>query len=579
MGQGPAGFGAEPRPTRSPKISYRKADGSIVQIEEKNSMPGGPEAPGMERAAQTEDAHQAKAAGKELAGTHAEEKAADTQQPAGAGPKTPRGNKWKRQGLATLMSVVFIGIVVALNIVVSALSERFPSMDIDLTAQKLNSLSDQALEIAKGVEEDTEVFLVGTEEGYRKNLLYANYGIQYSQVANLADRLQEANPKIQVQFLDPDTNPEFMSQYAGDSLANGMVLVRTDKRYKILSASDMFDLQQSQMTGATETYTKVDSALAGALETVNLDKVPVLTICTGHSELLSSQNMGQFTALMEGQNFSIQQVDILTEDVPADTQVLMLPTPTTDYTDEEIQKLRAFLDDTSREEPVTLLATFYPSQGQLPKLTGFLEEWGIGVLPGVVAETDTSRMAAANASYILVDPAGSTLSENSYNRLLAPSSSPLSLLFESNGGITTSSLWATGSGAYVLTEDATQEEAENPETAQQVVAAMATKALEADGKSIQRHVVVFGSSFVFTDSFLETTAFGNRDYIADLLQLTTGTDSSAVTVATQSVQTNVLDVAASRSTILILGLGVFTIGLPLLILAAGLVIFLKRRSL
>jgi len=108
---------------------------------------------------------------------------------------------------------------------------------------------------------------------------------------------------------------------------------------------------------------------------------------------------------------------------------------------------------------------------------------------------------------------------------------------------------------------------------------MATKALEADGKSIQRHVVVFGSSFVFTDSFLETTAFGNRDYIADLLQLTTGTDGSAVTVATQSVQTNVLDVAASRSTILILGLGVFTIGLPLLILAAGLVIFLKRRSL
>ena len=44
-------------------------------------------------------------------------------------------------------------------------------------------------------------------------------------------------------------------------------------------------------------------------------------------------------------------------------------------------------------------------------------------------------------------------------------------------------------------------------------------------------------------------------------------------------KTNVLDVAASRSTILILGLGVFTIGLPLLILAAGLVIFLKRRSL
>ena len=31
------------------------------------------------------------------------------------------------------------------------------------------------------------------------------------------------------------------------------------------------------MTGGAQTYTKADSALAGALELVNLEKVPVLT--------------------------------------------------------------------------------------------------------------------------------------------------------------------------------------------------------------------------------------------------------------------------------------------------------------
>jgi len=41
----------------------------------------------------------------------------------------------------------------------------------------------------------------------------------------------------------------------------------------------------------------------------------------------------------------------------------------------------------------------------------------------------------------------------------------------------------------------------------------------------------------------------------------------------------VVDVTASQNTITVLGLGVFTIGLPVLILAAGLVIFLKRRHL
>ena len=40
-----------------------------------------------------------------------------------------------------------------------------------------------------------------------------------------------------------------------------------------------------------------------------------------------------------------------------------------------------------------------------------------------------------------------------------------------------------------------------------------------------------------------------------------------------------MDVTCSRSTATLLGLGVFTVGLPLLILIAGLAIFLKRRHL
>ena len=45
------------------------------------------------------------------------------------------------------------------------------------------------------------------------------------------------------------------------------------------------------------------------------------------------------------------------------------------------------------------------------------------------------------------------------------------------------------------------------------------------------------------------------------------------------MQTQTYDVEASLNTILILGLGVFTIGIPVVILAVGLGIFLKRRHL
>ena len=42
-------------------------------------------------------------------------------------------NRFKRGGMSTLLSVVFIAIVVAVNVGVTALTDRFPSLDIDMT--------------------------------------------------------------------------------------------------------------------------------------------------------------------------------------------------------------------------------------------------------------------------------------------------------------------------------------------------------------------------------------------------------------------------------------------------------------
>ena len=489
-----------------------------------------------------------------------------------------RGNKFKRGGMATVMTVVFIAIVVVVNLLVSILSERFPSMNVDLTAQKMNTLSEQAADVAKSIEQETIIYLIGAEESYRNDTIYSNYGLQYSQVANLAERLAEANQNIKVEFIEPDTNPEFISRYAEENLATGRVMVKTDKRYKVLTVDDMFSLSQNSTTGGTDMFSKVDSALAGALEIANMDKVPVFTIATGHGEMLNSTNMAAFLKMMEDQNFQVEEIDLLTEEIPADTQILMLPTPTTDYTEEELAKLRALLADQERQESVMILATFYPNQGNFPNLNSFLEEWGVAVETGsVVAESDDSRYLLANPSYVLVDSANDAI-EGTYSRLVSPASVPIKLLFSGNGEIGAEALWTTASSAYTITENTAEEEIENPVTSQQVVASMSSSLVQFDNKFYQRGVIVFGSSQVFTDTFMET-AFSNRQYISDLLRLSTNTDGSSVTVYTEKVQTNTLDVMATQNTIVVLGLGVFTIGLPLVILAAGLVIFLKRRHL
>ncbi len=495
-------------------------------------------------------------------------------------PQKEKTGKFKRGGMATLMSVVFVAIVVVINILVGLLTERFPSMNIDLTAQKLNSLSDQALEIAKSVDKETTLYLIGSEEKYRKDQIFSSYGLEFSQVANLAEKLQEANSKISVEFIDPDSNPGFISQYSSESLTTGCVMVATETRHKTLQASDLFTVGTDQTTYQTVTYSKVDSALAAALEMVNMDNVPVLTIATGHDEKLDpSEYLSAFIDMMENQNYEVKEIDFATEEIPEDTQILMLPTPSTDYSVEEIEKLRAYLDDEERPEDFMLLVTCHTTQGELPRLASLLEEWGIRVESGMVAETDTNRMMVGNQGYVMVDANQEDfLEDESYSRLICPGSRPITRLFEGNGDVSTYPVWTTADSAFVVTADM-EEIPDNPVTEELNTAVMAVKHVEMDNDYKLRSIVVFGSSIVFLDDFINTTAYDNGAYIEDLLQYCTGTDDSQVTVKTEQVQTNILDISTTLNTVLVLGLGVFTIGIPVVIVIIGLVVYLKRRHL
>ncbi len=147
----------------------------------------------------------------------------------------------------------------------------------------------------------------------------------------------------------------------------------------------------------------------------------------------------------------------------------------------------------------------------MPNLTAFLEEWGVSVESGVVAETDTGRMVVSDSTGVLVTPTDDILENNSYDRLVSYYSAPLELLFEANNDISTYELWTTSDTGYVITEDTTEEEAADPETSSQMVATLSSKPVEVNDSYVSRSVMVFGSSVIFTDTFMNTTAFADAD--------------------------------------------------------------------
>lgn len=479
-------------------------------------------------------------------------------------------NKYKHGTMALVMSLVFIVLVIGVNVVTSLLADRFPSINIDMTSQKLHSLSEDAMEIAKDVKNETTFHIMTSEDVARGDQIYAQY-FQYSQIPNLIDKMQELNQNISMHFVELDSEPDFVNQYPNETLNTGYVIVQTERRYKVLTIDDLFGYTQDQTTGVTDYFSKVDGALANALTVVNLAEVPVLAVATGHNEALTSATMSTFLSIFEGMAFTVEEFNVLTEEVPADTQVLLIPTPMTDYNAEEITKLRDFLSDDTVAKSKTIVYSCFYSQGNLPVLESFLEEWGVSVGAGVVQETDSSNYY--NDPAMMFVNSNAEVLEGSYGYLLSPASSPIEFTFSTNNDISTTALWTTSSEATVVVD----ESSDTSITDEHVVASLSSRYVQKQSKSVTENVVVLGSSYSILDNYIGTSIFGNRTYFEKLFAQITGAQSDQIYI--EQVQTSNYDVAMSSDTVLILGLGVFTIAIPLIILIAGLVVFLRRRHL
>lgn len=501
---------------------------------------------------------------------------ADTEKP--QKPKKPKkdSHKGKYRGISLAMTAGFLVVVILLNVVVSLLAERYPSMNLDLTEGHVNTLSDSAAEIASNVQNPTTIYIMASEDIAKSDTLLAEYGIKYSQVSALAEKMAERNSNISVEYIDLDQNPAFASEYQDDGLMTADVLVKTDKRYRVLAYTDLFDVQYSQ-TGMVA-YSMVDSALASAVSSVNADTLPLAVFDTGHNEMMDTT---LYKNLLTSNNFETQEINLLTDEIPENAQLFVLATPATDYTPDEIEKLEAFLTDESKASDRSLLVTFYPGQDALPNLTDFLKEWGLDVQQSTqVVETDPNSYITSDPSYLLANQSGDiTLSRatSDYGYLLMPQSCPINLLFDERNGITTHTLATSSSSAFLY--DGTEESISNPQTGEHTLAALAQKTITTGEGEATANVVALGSTFMFVDGIINSNTFGDGRYLTDLAKYVTGTEGETIAVETRQVQTSIADISMSLLQVMVFGLGIFTILIPLIVVVIGVVVYYRRRRL
>ena len=487
-----------------------------------------------------------------------------------------QSTRFRRGGISTAFTAGFLVVVVLINIIVSVLAQRYPSMNVDLTKNKVNTLSTQASEIVAKVKISTTIYIMATEAQTKGDQLLSEYGIKYSQVGELAAKIAEKNSNIKVQYVDLDKNPTFANTYKTDNLVAGDVLIKSDKRYRVLTYTDLFNVQYGSDGSTTETYSMVDSALASGLNSVISDTVSLAAFDTGHSEQMDATT---YKKLLGNNSCETKDFNLLTDAIPQNSRLIVLGCPATDYTDAELTKLDDFLSSAAIEGDRSLLVTFHPSQQSMPKLSDFLKEWGIEVPQAVVVEGDQSKYYTNDASYILSN-LQTTLSlggKSDYGYFTTPQSNPVNLLFETKGTRTTYSLAKSNDTCYLV--DNNTKEGDNPQKAAYNTAVLSQDTVKSGAKEYKANVIVLGSTTMFNAEILGASTFGNAAYLVDLSRYATGTTNAATAITETSVQTNVSDITLSAAMSTLLGLGVFTLLIPLLIVIAGICVYRKRRHL
>lgn len=145
------------------------------------------------------------------------EDAAEAENPEPA-PKKKRkidSRKFRYGSMATAVTAVVVVLVVVLNVVVGILADRYP-INLDLTKNKLFTLSDTSVELAKSIQKDVKVTVFYAEDIF-KNPTQSNDALN-DVLREFYTAMQQYNNltggKVTVEYLDLNLNPTLRDQYA-----------------------------------------------------------------------------------------------------------------------------------------------------------------------------------------------------------------------------------------------------------------------------------------------------------------------------------------------------------------------------
>lgn len=149
---------------------------------------------------------------------------------------------------------------------------------------------------------------------------------------------------------------------------------------QLFSQSEQYSNYYNLLMSETQVYFKGEASLISMIEYVSAEIIPTHYILTGHGESDLSQSLYAQIAITFGGGYRMLDLSSAAS-IPPDAASVLLFAPSTDYSIEEIGRLRSYVEGGGFLTVVT-----GQSQLALPNLMEFLGEYGLSADPSVVKQ-------------------------------------------------------------------------------------------------------------------------------------------------------------------------------------------------
>lgn len=513
--------------------------------------------------------------------------------------------KMKYGAYSIVITAIVVAAAVAVNVLVGVIANR-TNLDIDISLKGENTLTEENIEFLKTVSVPVKLTVCASKESYINDLDYytgQSFGVSesgsayYEQTIRFLELYTKYNENITVEFIDLQ-NPEsaeIIQQYANYGLKYGDIIVsathtvdgKENVRDTLVSYDDLYYLSDPyeqyygySMGSYTVSGNYFERAVSSAIRKVAAAETLKVGIVSTHCTPSTVTYLSNMLAL---NNYESQDVsDAVISEIPKELSLLVISAPTEDFAVSELEAIDTWLyNNGQRGRGLLFFAS--PTSPALPNLYSYLEEWGIAVESGILFDTDDKSHLPNDGMTMVYMPStddndvvkGVTDGTTMY---IAGASVPLTATIENDGTRSTYTPVVTYSESVAvapLGSGASWKPAADAELSRHAGIIVSQDEEYVNNEPKKSFVVAFaGYSFV-AESIAETYSSADNMYAAlNAANLAAGVDADEFSFYMKSFESETYVVTEGGSKAITY---IFQWGIPVLLIALGVVIFIRRR--